>query len=530
MGKYEEAIKCYDKVPETNPQYALAWNNKGAALSNLGKHDKAISCYEKAIEIDPQSALAWSNKGISLFNLGKYDEAITCYEKASEIDPQFAWTWHDKGLALNYLGKYEEAISCYEKAITIDTQFALAWNNKGVALSNLGKHDKAISCYEKAIKIDTQFTLALYNKVVDLVKLDKDWEALEFYKTITIKPEDVETWCAKGAALDNLGRHDEAITCYDEAIGIKDNDALAWNNKGVALDNLGKYEEAIKCYDKVIYKIDNRFAETWYNKGTVLLKTGNVEKAGRAFDKAHIIDPNNYEYWKGWVTSLYEDGNLDRGLYICKKGIAFFNRKDERSKKNALKELFYQKGVILTKQGKSDDSLIAFREASRNGNDMAKQAINRLIETKAGWWEWWFSDVQSKNYFLKFTSQHLFFILLIALHLSGLFCYFYHDAFTTNWEKTLAFLCGASLIALLFVNPKALLGVTLIEILIAMLIIPITLKDFSVSWQIWIASIAVILFALFHKSIVSIKTPVGEVEMPGTKATPEFSMSELKPK
>lgn len=29
-------------------------------------------------------------------------------------------------------------------------------------------------------------------------------------------------------------------------------DAKAWNNKGIALDDLGRKEEAIKCYDKAL--------------------------------------------------------------------------------------------------------------------------------------------------------------------------------------------------------------------------------------------------------------------------------------
>ena len=45
-----------------------AWNNKGLALDNLGRYEEAIKYYDKAIELDPNNADAWYNKGLLLVN------------------------------------------------------------------------------------------------------------------------------------------------------------------------------------------------------------------------------------------------------------------------------------------------------------------------------------------------------------------------------------------------------------------------------------------------------------------------------
>ena len=50
----------------------------------------------------------------------------------------------------------------------------------------------------------------------------------------------------------HLGKHEEAIKCYDKVIEIDPEDLLVWNNKAVTLRQLGKYEEAMKCFDKII--------------------------------------------------------------------------------------------------------------------------------------------------------------------------------------------------------------------------------------------------------------------------------------
>jgi len=66
--------------------------NKGATLDHLGKPDEALKCYDKAIEINPNYAKAWFNKGIALSKLGRPDEALKCYDKAIEINPNYAKT------------------------------------------------------------------------------------------------------------------------------------------------------------------------------------------------------------------------------------------------------------------------------------------------------------------------------------------------------------------------------------------------------------------------------------------------------
>jgi len=99
-----------------DPNDVWGWRNKGGTLYFQGKYDEAIECYDKAIEIDPENPVMWNNKGLALNALGKYEQAIACYDKIIGIDPNDADAWNSKGLALNSLNKYEEAKKCFEKS------------------------------------------------------------------------------------------------------------------------------------------------------------------------------------------------------------------------------------------------------------------------------------------------------------------------------------------------------------------------------------------------------------------------------
>ena len=63
------------------PGYNAPLSDKGLVSDDF-EYTKAIEYYDKAIELNPQYAVAWDNKGMVLARLGKYNEAVKCYDKA----------------------------------------------------------------------------------------------------------------------------------------------------------------------------------------------------------------------------------------------------------------------------------------------------------------------------------------------------------------------------------------------------------------------------------------------------------------
>ena len=65
---------------------------------------------------------------------------------------------------------------------------------------------------------------------------------------------DLVVWIqnGKGLVYDHLGRYEQAIACYDEALGSDPNYVNSLVSKGIILSKLGKNEEAVKLYDKAL--------------------------------------------------------------------------------------------------------------------------------------------------------------------------------------------------------------------------------------------------------------------------------------
>ena len=62
------------------------WNNEGIAFFENGQYKEAIKCYDKALEIDPNFIQALNNKGNVLRILKRYTEALDVFNKAISKD------------------------------------------------------------------------------------------------------------------------------------------------------------------------------------------------------------------------------------------------------------------------------------------------------------------------------------------------------------------------------------------------------------------------------------------------------------
>ncbi|MCC7572171.1 MAG: tetratricopeptide repeat protein [Candidatus Methanofastidiosum sp.] len=106
QDKHPDAIDCFDQIIKINSNNAHAWYGKGKVLLTQAKnsedvefcvkcqlcpilsetfYEDAIKCFNKAIEINPEFKEAWLEKGVALDRLGKSLEAKNCFSVAKEL-------------------------------------------------------------------------------------------------------------------------------------------------------------------------------------------------------------------------------------------------------------------------------------------------------------------------------------------------------------------------------------------------------------------------------------------------------------
>ena len=94
----------------------------------------------------------------------------------------------------------------------------------------------------------------------------------------------------QGNAKYYLGKYEDAIEGYSEAIELSPKIANAYNNRGNAKSALGDYKEAIKDYNKEL-ELNPQFAGAYYNRGNAKSALGDYKEAIKDFDKAIALNP-----------------------------------------------------------------------------------------------------------------------------------------------------------------------------------------------------------------------------------------------
>ena len=130
-------------------QSAVDYVQSGNAAYTKGKYDQAILDYTKAIDIDPEFAKAYDNRGAAYAQEGNLSGAISDFTMAIANSPNDAEAYNNRGHAYAKLGNYVPAIFDYNEAIKINPDYTKAYNNRAHVFYNIKKYDRAIADVQK---------------------------------------------------------------------------------------------------------------------------------------------------------------------------------------------------------------------------------------------------------------------------------------------------------------------------------------------------------------------------------------------
>lgn len=113
-GGQFRAAKSYKKSRDSKPE--LAYTNQGTTYSKKGKYNEAIKEYDKAIELNPRYKIAYYNRSVAYTKTGQYDRAINDCNKVLQLDPKHANSYYTRGVSYWHLGSKNQAVKDLQAA------------------------------------------------------------------------------------------------------------------------------------------------------------------------------------------------------------------------------------------------------------------------------------------------------------------------------------------------------------------------------------------------------------------------------
>ncbi len=179
-----------------------------------------------------------------------------------------------------------------------------------------------VALFSHAIEVTSGNWLAEMNLGVALDKLGRPEEAIAHYReAIRIRPDYAEAHYNLGVDMARKGRIDDAIAEYRRTLEIWPDYPYAHNNLGLALERQGKPDDAVAHYRAAIASLPT-FALAYNNLGSALGSQGKFDEAMAQFLEAVRIAPN-------------------------------------------FVKAHYNMGILMARQGKNGEAAAHFREALR---------------------------------------------------------------------------------------------------------------------------------------------------------------------
>jgi len=87
---FERAYEHYSDAIRLNPDYVLAYNNRGIILGSKGKNSEALEDFNRVLILKPDYAEGWYNRGIVFYQSGRTTEACNDWLKAARLGSEQA--------------------------------------------------------------------------------------------------------------------------------------------------------------------------------------------------------------------------------------------------------------------------------------------------------------------------------------------------------------------------------------------------------------------------------------------------------
>jgi len=322
----EEKVTAAEASPirevTTNSMEAYNAFLKGRDAYEKWYYADARRLFERAIELDPEFAMAYVYLAQAHLGLNDRAAAANAFEKSKKFGKKLTGkeALYAEGLVANYVERDIEKYFRFLQRIAAEyPKEKRVHHYLGEYYQGKGMFDEAIAEFNRALELDPKFGPALnWLAYAYIYKKDFDRALGYFQKYAAVSPGDANPYDSMGELYFNMGKLDQAIEKYEEAIKIKP-DFGAQLKIAYCYALKDDYAGAMRWIDHFIPVAPSEGMQAYARefRGFYSSIQGRVEQALSEFDKAADLfrSTQNFSFYsvmfrrKGWL--CYDWGKYD---------------------------------------------------------------------------------------------------------------------------------------------------------------------------------------------------------------------------
>ena len=275
VSDFNQALQCYDKAIELEPEEPSHYNNKGGALARLQKFDLALEVYDQCLEREPSHNTAQNARKKLLIKLNQSEDLLEQLKADLDQDPDSLEKRLGYFNALVEFAHYNDAISVLKDKITPIKEL------KTIPLEADPEEYK-----EERDQINLRTTLCqlFENRQMWMRALGVTNQMIEMFD----EPP-YHLLFSKADYLAELGKFEEADTIIDD-LEEKTNDAerIKVARAGLLCER-GKESDALELYES-FSKGSRFYRQILHKKADIKLTLGRIEESHA--DLLELLDTN----------------------------------------------------------------------------------------------------------------------------------------------------------------------------------------------------------------------------------------------
>jgi tetratricopeptide (TPR) repeat protein len=173
------------KATALAPGLVPAWVMLGMLLHQSERSEEAIGCYQRVVEMDPENPSAWSGLGADYAKIGDMEKSAAAYARSVALQPS-PGIHMSYAHALKALGHQAEALREYRAAIAEKPDFGeVYWSMANLKVfrfepAEVAAMEQQVQRADLSESADVHFRFALGKACEDAGDYDRAWE---FYHT-----------------------------------------------------------------------------------------------------------------------------------------------------------------------------------------------------------------------------------------------------------------------------------------------------------------------------------------------------------